>query len=338
MMLLLQLAPLMVLSAVVTGAIALLALTLIGRRSLRTAVLVPPLTAVAGVLVTVGAAVDQMVVDGHDATVVVAACAGGAITSGLVGVLLAGRVRRVEQTVAREVLERDRRAEAERARRELVAGVSHDLRTPLAGLRAMAEALEDGVAEHPGEYLRRIRVEVDRLSDMVGDLFEASQLEAGLLHFELQRLLLADLVGEAVAGVEPVARTKGIRLQLRADRQGSVVGDRRALSRAVGNLLVNAIRHTPQDGTVQVVATADGPQAVVVSVQDGCGGIAEHDLGRVFDLGWQSDAARTPAAGGGAGLGLALVRGMVEAHGGQVSVRNVSGGCRFEVRLPAAIG
>jgi len=87
---------------------------------------------------------------------------------------------------------------------------------------------------------------------------------------------------------------------------------------------------------VHVTAVADGPGVAVVSVEDGCGGIAEPDLARVFDLGWQSDAARTPQAGGGAGLGLAIVRGMVEAHGGQVSVRNVPGGCRFELRLPAS--
>ena len=106
------------------------------------------------------------------------------------------------------------------------------------------------------------------------------------------------------------------------------------MSRVLGNLLVNAIRRTPADGTVAVAARALAPTGVVLSVTDGCGGIPEEDLPRVFDTGWRGTHARTPPAG--AGLGLAIVRGIVEAHHGRATVRNVPGGCRFEVTLPAA--
>jgi signal transduction histidine kinase len=111
--------------------------------------------------------------------------------------------------------------------------------------------------------------------------------------------------------------------------------DGREMTRALANLLVNAIHRTPADGTVAVSARRDA-DAVVLSVTDGCGGIPADDLARVFDTGWRGTHARTPPAG--AGLGLAIVKGIVEAHRGRAAVRNVPGGCCFEVRLPAAAG
>jgi len=116
----------------------------------------------------------------------------------------------------------------------------------------------------------------------------------------------------------------------------AVSSDERELHRALGNLVVNAIRHTPADGVVAVVASTAGDQ-LLLSVTDGCGGIPAADLPHVFDVAWRGTASRTPASDGrdaGAGLGLAIVRGIVEAHHGSVAVRNVDGGCTFEVRLP----
>jgi signal transduction histidine kinase len=111
--------------------------------------------------------------------------------------------------------------------------------------------------------------------------------------------------------------------------------DGREMTRVLANLLANAIHRTPADGTVAVSARRDSAsQSVVLSVTDGCGGIPADDLPRVFDTGWRGTGARTPPAG--AGLGLAIVRGIVEAHHGHASVHNVPGGCRFEVLLPAA--
>ncbi|MFJ7147143.1 sensor histidine kinase [Streptomyces sp. NPDC100445] len=239
--------------------------------------------------------------------------------------------RELAATSARLAESRQRERALETSRRELVAWISHDLRTPLAGLRAMAEALEDGVAADPDRYLRQIRTEVERLDAMVGDLFELSRIHAGTLSLSLSRMSLYDLVGDALAGADPLAREHGVRLVGAHVEPVPVEIDGREMSRVLGNLLVNAIRRTPADGTVAVAAER-GPDGVVVSVSDGCGGIPEEDLPRVFDTGWRGTDARTPPAG--AGLGLAIVRGIVEAHRGRTAVRNIPGGCRFEVTLP----
>jgi len=232
----------------------------------------------------------------------------------------------------RDSRERERRVE--RSRRQLVAWVSHDLRTPLAGLRAMAEALEDGIATDPDRYHRQIRAEVTRLSAMVEDLFELSRIESGTLSLSLDSIEAGDLVSDTVASMEAVARARGVRLAGQADSALLIQADTRELSRALANLVTNAIRHTPRDGHVQVTATAEG-EDVLMTVTDGCGGIPEADLASVFDTAWRGTRARTPEADGGAGLGLAIVRGIVEAHQGRVSVVNTGDGCRFEVRLPA---
>jgi signal transduction histidine kinase len=207
----------------------------------------------------------------------------------------------------------EREQTLEASRRELVAWVSHDLRTPLAGLRAMAEALEDEVVADPEttrRYHRRIRTEVDRLAEMVDDLFELSRIHAGALR---------------------LARAKGVRLRGAAVPGLPVQVDAAELSRALRNLVVNAIRHTPSDGAIEIAGSVDDGMACV-TVADGCGGIPEQDLPRVFDVAFRGEAARTP--GGGAGLGLAIARGIVEAHAGEIGVTNTGPGCRFMIRLP----
>jgi signal transduction histidine kinase len=250
-------------------------------------------------------------------------------------VVLAKRVRELQARLAQrdEQLERERRVEA--SRRELVAGVSHDLRTPLAGLRAMAEALEDGVAADPERYHRQVRVEVDRLSRLVDDLFELSRLQSGALSLSLALVSVTDLVSDALASAEGYARSRGVRVHGSAQTSAAVLADEAELHRALSNLVRNAIRHTPADGEVQVSA-GERSGAVVLAVADACGGIPESDLGHVFDVAWRGDGARTPGVDSGAGLGLAIVRGVAEAHHGAVSVRNAGPGCRFELVLPAA--
>ncbi|MEU8922487.1 HAMP domain-containing sensor histidine kinase [Kitasatospora sp. NPDC048545] len=251
-------------------------------------------------------------------------------------------------TSARLAESRAREQALEQSRRELVAWISHDLRTPLAGLRAMAEALEDGVAEEPERYLQRIRTEVERLTGMVDDLFELSRIQAGTLSLSLTRVSAYDLVDDALAGAHALARQRGVRLEGRQVEPEPVEVDSREITRVLGNLLVNAIRSTPQDGVVAVSARREADE-VVLSVTDGCGGISAQDLPRVFETGWRGTAARTPrpadlgepagrpeAGGSGAGLGLAIVRGIVEAHAGRARVHNVAGGCCFEIALPSA--
>ncbi|MEV6401149.1 HAMP domain-containing sensor histidine kinase [Streptomyces sp. NPDC051907] len=246
---------------------------------------------------------------------------------------LAALSRELAATSDRLAASRERERALETSRRELVAWISHDLRTPLAGLRAMSEALEDGVVKDPERYFRQIRTEVDRMNSMVGDLFELSRIHAGALALTPARMSVYDLVGEALAGADPLAREHGVRLVGDAVEALPVEVDGKEMTRVLANLLVNAIRRTPADGTVAVAAERR-EEWVVLSVTDGCGGIPEEDLPRVFDTGWRGSQARTPPAG--AGLGLAIVRGIVEAHAGHAAVRNVRGGCRFEVTLPAA--
>ncbi|MFE6686263.1 sensor histidine kinase [Streptomyces sp. NPDC057743] len=246
---------------------------------------------------------------------------------------LAELSRQLAATSAKLTASREREQALESSRRELVAWISHDLRTPLAGLRAMTEALEDGMVDDPRVYHTRIRTEVERMSDMVSDLFELSRIQAGVLALTPTRLSVYDLVGDALAGADALAREHGVRLVGDAVEKVPIEVDGREMSRVLANLLVNAIRRTPADGTVAVSARREADR-VVLAVTDGCGGIPPEDLPRVFDTGWRGTDARTPPAG--AGLGLAIVRGIVEAHRGRAAVCNVPGGCRFEVHLPAA--
>jgi signal transduction histidine kinase len=230
--------------------------------------------------------------------------------------------------------ERERALES--SRRELVAWVSHDLRTPLAGIRAMVEALEDELVEGDDvtRYYRTLRVEADRLAGLVDDLFELSRIESSTLRLSLERVSLGDVVSDALAGAGPVARAKGVRLdgKLHEPVPDVQVGTAE-LSRVVRNLLDNAIRHTPADGSVMLEAGQDDTTAFI-TVHDSCGGIPADEIDRVFDLAFSGDPARTPGAHGGAGLGLAIARGLVEAHRGEIAVLNEAGGCRFTVRLP----
>ena len=233
---------------------------------------------------------------------------------------------------------RTRERALEASRRELVAWVSHDLRTPLAGLRAMAEALEDQVVIDPREvsqYHSQIRREVDRLTLMIDDLFELSRIHAGALRLSRRMVGLEDLVAEVVASAEPVARHKGVRLTGAAVRGMPVFVDSAEMGRALRNLVTNAIRHTPPDGGVDVLAEVQGGMACV-SVSDACGGIPPADLPRVFDVAFRGESARTPGPQEGAGLGLSIARGIVEAHSGQIAVRNAGPGCQFLIRLPLA--
>ncbi|GAB4009209.1 sensor histidine kinase [Nocardioides ultimimeridianus] len=244
---------------------------------------------------------------------------------------LAETQRRLEQARLREL-------RLEEARRELVSWVSHDLRTPLAGLRAMAEALEDGLAADPARFHQQIRTEVDRMASMVDDLFELSRIHAGVLKLNPTTLAVGDLVSEAIAGADPVARARNVRIGGSVDAGLEVTADPAGLSRVLSNLLMNAIRHTPADGVVEVIGRQRG-DSVEVCVSDGCGGLRAEEIERVFDLGWQGSDARTPgdsSLGQGAGLGLAIVKGIVEAHAGRVAVENLAnvGGCRFSVLLP----
>lgn len=271
---------------------------------------------------------------GPDADLVGRARAGRAAAPGELAVL-AGEL---QQTSARLAEAQAQAAALERSRRELVAWVSHDLRTPLAGVRAMIEALEDRVVEDDetvARYYGTMRREIDRLAGLVNDLFELSRIQSGALALDIESVALDELVGDAVAGAAIAASAKGIDLRGEVGEPSPVVElSTPEMVRVVRNLLDNAIRHTPPGGVVVITAGLDDSgEAAEVSVQDACGGIPEGDLDSVFEMAYRGDTARTPGDGGG-GLGLAVARGLVEAHHGVITVHNHGPGCRFTVRLP----
>ena len=228
-----------------------------------------------------------------------------------------------------QVRERD----AEAVRRDLISAVSHDLRTPLASLRAMVEAVADEVIDDPAS-LRRYSFEMGRsvgqLSKLVDDLFELAQLEAGVIATETRRSRLGEIVETALATVALPAAEKGLRLVAEVDTTADLTCSPR-LERVLLNLLHNAVQHTPANGTVRLAATLRDDW-IELAVEDTGSGIRREDLDRVFDPFFRADPARH---GPGAGLGLALARRIVEAMGGRISAESVAaGGARFAVSLP----
>ncbi|MBW3085000.1 Adaptive-response sensory-kinase SasA [Austwickia sp. TVS 96-490-7B] len=310
----------------------------LSRRSVTVATVAAPLVAVLSVAAGVLMGTRTMLFDGARLKVLVSMIGATIPVALLVGVLLAARVHAVDRERARQESRRREAAEAERVRRDVVASVSHDLRTPLAGIRAMAEALEDGVATDPQDYLRRILRETERTSAMVDDLLALTSLHAGTTPTERSPLDVADLVSDSLASVGPAAAATGIDLNGYAEDGLWVHGDIRQLSRACLNLTVNAVQHTPPGGRVTVTARHLGDH-IELAVEDGCGGIPGDDLTQVFSPGWRGSSARTPERGpfrsSGAGLGLAIVQAIVDGHHGHVTVTNIPSGCRFALRLPA---
>ncbi|MDQ0634665.1 signal transduction histidine kinase [Arthrobacter pascens] len=238
---------------------------------------------------------------------------------------------------------REREAAVEKSRRELVSWISHDLRTPLASMRAMAEALEDGMAADPSAYHRTIIAQTDQMAAMVNDLLELSKIQAGTLRLNAEPLDLYDLASDALADLAPLAARRGITLDGGGRRESLALADGPSIGRAVRNIVLNAILYSRPGSHVTVMVGRNNGSASV-SVTDGCGGIPVEDLKHVFDTGWQGSRARLdpgqPDAAGnapysGAGVGLSMVAGIARAHGGSVAVENLDDGCRFTLHLPA---
>ncbi|RMI35713.1 sensor histidine kinase [Nocardia stercoris] len=299
-------------------------------------VLIPTLSALAGVIAVSG----LMFTHDLERTAVVLVVV--AVVT-VPAALLLGR-EQARKTVWEKQI-RDQERAAERSRRELVAWVSHDLRTPLAGIRALSEALIDGIvtdADDVERYADRIRRETDRVSVMVDDLFEMSKIHSGALRLALEPVDLRELVDEVLAASRAAAEPAGV--GLRADQPAApvvVAASDKALTRVLTNLVSNAIAHTPPGGEVAIsVGTGDGH--AWTRVDDTGPGISDEDLPRIFEMAYRGTAARSPVATGGippgSGLGLAIAAGLVEAHHGQISARNRDRGCRFEVRLPLSSG
>jgi signal transduction histidine kinase len=221
------------------------------------------------------------------------------------------------------------------ARRQLVAWASHDLRTPVASIQAMLEAIEDGLASID-EYMPALRQQTLTLATLIDDLFELARIDAGALTLELREAQLPALVSHCVSGLEAEARARQVHLESQLDE---ALPDVRCapehLQRVLLNLVTNALRHTPTDGSVFVRARQYTGE-LEVSVEDTGVGLSKEAQQRMFERFWREDTSRTRASGG-AGLGLAIARGFVEAQGGRIWAENQpDGGARFAFTLPLA--
>lgn len=361
----------------VAGGLGALALSALRGRSTMVLVVVASLIPLIAVSLAVFVNVQRMFISTHDSTVVLVALGLAGLIGVLLSLVLGRQVsagssalrdslrslgnagdgtsdptrgasvsaelsdlwRELDTTRDRLATSEKRERALENSRRELVAFMSHDLRTPLAGLRALAEGLEDRVIE-PGPALRQIRHTVTRLDGLVGDLFELSRVSSAQARpMDATALVsLVEVAHDVVGELEQHAHQRDVALHLRTSGDGdrlAVTGNGDELTRLLGNLVGNAVRHTAAGGSVVVHAQRKADGRTQVSVHDECGGIAEPDLHRVFEAGWRADPERS-GADAGAGLGLAIAKGIAESHSGSISVVNVDGGCCFEVALPAA--
>jgi len=226
---------------------------------------------------------------------------------------------------------------AETARRDLVAAVSHDLRTPLTSLRLLAAAVEDELVDRETlhSYLGQMSVHIASLSALVEDLFELSRLEAGDIQWSMQQVALDELVEETVEAMRPHAAQQRVAVHAAVD--GSVAPARanpEKLQRVLFNLIQNAIRHTPADGSVTVAAESNGSR-IEVEVADTGEGVAASERARAFDPYFRGGAGHA-RSGEGTGLGLAICRAIVEAHGGEIWFADSSGGARVRFSLSRA--
>ncbi|HKG04153.1 MAG TPA: HAMP domain-containing sensor histidine kinase [Conexibacter sp.] len=293
--------------------------------------------AVGTVLAAVWVGAETMFVSAHDALVISA-------MAGVSGVLAVRAAQLLAQGVVRDVEAMHR--EVDEARRRLIAAVSHDLRTPLASLRLLVDAVEDGVAtgETRARYLREMRTHVAALSVLIDDLFELSRLEAGEISWSMHQVELGELVSETVAALRAQAAERGVMVaaELPDGDAGTLAAHANAekVQRVLFNLIVNAIRHTPADGSVVVRArpAAGTASLVEIEVVDDGAGVPAEERERVFEPFYRGGEDGAARSSDGAGLGLAISRAIVEAHGGRIWLEPADPrGTRVRFTLPAAV-
>jgi signal transduction histidine kinase len=342
-----------------------------GKRSIRTKIMLAYGVGVAIVILNIVVTAQLMFLSSHDLSLLVLLLVFGAVLSISIGASIAGRMTRAVRQLADgarrvsggdlgtrvEVLTNDELADlarsfnvmvanvseseemlrrAEEARRDLVAAVSHDLRTPLTAIRAMLEALSDGVVDDP-ETVRRyhetMRAQVTHLARLIDDLFELSQLDATSRPFALEAGDLTAVVRETAEGMAMSTRAKRVAIEFQSSGVLIVSLEPLKIARVVANLLENAVRHAPDGTTVSVRVERQGDVATV-AVEDSGPGIDPYDLERIFARFYRGEKSRSRSHGG-AGLGLAIARGIVEAHGGTIRAENrAGGGARFVFTIP----
>ena len=230
----------------------------------------------------------------------------------------------------------NKQRELERLRKDLIAWVSHDLQTPLASMRAILEALSDGMVEDPdtvNRYLNTAQRDIRSLSALIDDLFQMAQLDAGGIPLEKEGASLVDLISDTLESFSALASQQEITLDGSAEVDvDPVLMDTQRIGRVLNNLIGNALRHTPAKGQVEVRARRAG-SGVEVTIRDSGEGIRAEDLPKVFESFYRGEKSRSRATGG-AGLGLAIARGIVHAHGGEIRVESQPGDTRFIFTLP----
>lgn len=361
------------LAAVVVAALTLALLRMLRRRSVRAQLMLVASAGVVTMAASVVAIAVEMYISTHDLTVLLAVI-GVSLVLGLATAWVAARAMRASFDRFSASLEEMGRggvivagaggsreldglsmqlaevsakvdaanAELERldsARRRFFAWISHDLRTPLTAVRALAESIEDGAADAPERFAGQVRAQVETMSRMVDELFELSKLTSGAVQLQTQQVELLDVVSDAVADVAVAAAAHDARIVERGVGGHVLWADPHQLGRIIVNLLTNAIRHAPRGTEIVISATEADRNRLVLGILDHGAGVAVEDLDRMFDVGWREDAARTSAGdqGGvasGAGLGLSIARGLARAHGGEVFAERTDEGFRMNVLLP----
>lgn len=245
-----------------------------------------------------------------------------------------GEMYRLGDTFNRMVTELER---ADRHRRNMTADIAHELRTPLHVIQGNLEGILDGVYEPTAEHINATLNETRILARLVEDLRTLSLAEADQLPLAREEVDINDLIADVVTGFSGQAETNGVMLTAEVPDNAhrlTITGDAGRLDQVLSNLVANALRHTPYGGTITLRADSL-PKGVRLTVKDTGEGIPTNDLPYIFDRFWRGDAARSRTEGGSSGLGLAIVRQLVQAHGGQIEVESTVGqGTTFTIELP----
>lgn len=360
------------LSATVVAALALLSLRLLRQRSMRARLMVVSSAGVVAMAASVMAISVEMYISAHDLTVLLSVSVVALLLSVVAAWVVAGALRtsfeRFSQSLLQvadgEVVAAERvgllevdllsaqlaamsakvdaaRAELEMldsARQRFFAWISHDLRTPLTAVRALAESFEEGAADAPERFAGDVRAQVETMSRMVDDLFELSRLTSGAVQLQTEQVELLDIVSDAVVDVAGAAARHEVRIVERGVAGHMLWADPHHLGRIIVNLLTNAVRHAPPGTDIVVSAQPVDEGRLVLGILDRGSGVAVEDLDRMFEVGWRADAARTTTVdegvASGAGLGLSIARGLARAHGGDVFAERTGDGFRMNVLLP----
>jgi signal transduction histidine kinase len=229
-----------------------------------------------------------------------------------------------------------KRKELESLRRELIAWIGHDLQTPLTSISAIIEALADGMvqdSETEQRYFNTARKNISSLSHLIDDMFQMAQIDTGGLELNIESVSILDLISDSLESFTELAIRREISLHGSvSDDLGEVQIDARRINRVINNLIDNAIKHTPNQGSVEVRANA-ADQGILVDVIDSGEGISENDLPYIFDLFYRGDISRRSSISG-TGIGLAISKGIIDAHGGKIEVESRPGRTKFTFFIP----